>query len=75
MITPMAGPNKPGRVHLGARHVITMRIPVAVREAVDAAAAARGIDRSSYLADVIAAHVGRRDLIRHLDKEVLQLAM
>jgi hypothetical protein len=52
-----------------------MRIPVAVREAVDAAAAARGIDRSSYLADVIAAHVGRSDLVRHLDKEVLPLAM
>jgi hypothetical protein len=71
----MAGPNRPGRPHLGPRHVVTTRLPEAVREAVDAAAAERGIDRSTYLADVIAAHVGRPDLVRHLDKEVLPLAI
>ena len=71
----MAGPNKPGRVHLGPRHVVTTRLPIEVCEAVDAAAAERGIDRSTYLADVIAAHVGRPDLMRHLNKEVLLLAM
>lgn len=54
-----------------------MRIPVAVREAVDGRGGQR-IDRSSYLADVIAAHVGRPDLVRHLNEdkeEVLPLAM
>jgi hypothetical protein len=56
-INHMAGPNRPGRPHLGPREVVTTRLPVAVREAVDAAAAERGLDRSTYLADVIAARV------------------
>lgn len=73
----MAGPNRPGRPHLGPRHVVTTRLPEAVRQAVDEAAAAQGVDRSTYLADVIAAHVGRPDLVRHLnkDKETLPLAI
>ena len=71
----MAGPNRPGRHHLGPRHVVTTRLPLPVCEAVDAAAAELGLDRSTYLADVIAAHIGRPDFVRHLDKEALPLAM
>jgi hypothetical protein len=55
--------------------VLTAKVPVAVRDAVDVAAAEHGLDRSTYLADVIAAHVGGHDLVRHLGKEVLPLAM
>jgi len=56
-------------------HDVTVRVPVPVRQAVEAAAARHGISRSTYLADVISAHVGRPDHIRRLDKEVMPLAM
>jgi predicted HicB family RNase H-like nuclease len=38
-------------------------------------AAARGISISQYVADVLATHVGRTDLVRELDKEPMPLAM
>lgn len=59
----------------GADHDVTVRVPVPVRQAVEAAAAEHGVSRSMYLADVICAHVGRPDLIRRLNKEVVPLAM
>ena len=40
-----------------------------VREAVHARATAAGLPDSQYLADVLALHVGRPDLVRDLDKQ------
>lgn len=69
----MAAPKKRGRPHLGPRDVVFTRLLLAVCDAVDAAAAEHGIDRSPYLADVIAEHVGRPDLMRWLDQGLLPL--
>ena len=69
----MAGLNRPGRPHLGPRDVVTARLAAAVYDAIGAAAATHGIDLSKYLADVIAEHVGRPDLMRWLDQGLLPL--
>ncbi|WP_231513458.1 toxin-antitoxin system [Mycobacterium paragordonae] len=46
-----------------------------VWDAVHALAAEAGTSVSQYVADLLAEHVGRPDLIRELNKEVLPLAM
>jgi hypothetical protein len=47
-----------------------------VWEAVHDLAAAAGVPVSQYLADLLAVHVGRPDLVRELEREqVLPLAM
>ena len=52
-----------GRPHLGPRTVVTAAMWSALEEAVDVA---RGsLDRSPYLADLLAWSVGRPELIRH----------
>ena len=52
-----------GRPHLGPREIITAALWPSLEALVDAA---RGsLDRSPYLADLLAWHVGRPDLIRH----------
>lgn len=52
-----------GRPHLGPRTVITAALWPELERAVDHA---RGsVDRSPFLADLLAWHVGRQDLIRH----------
>lgn len=42
-----------------------------VYEFVRAAAAAHGVSMSQYVADVLAEHAGRPDLVRDLNQEVL----
>ena len=52
-----------GRPHLGPREIITAALWPSLEALVDTA---RGsLDRSPYLADLLAWHVGRPDLIRH----------
>lgn len=55
-----------GRPYLGDRHVCTARVPIPVRDALDAIAAEVGTDRSTVLADLAAAVAGRPDLARHV---------
>jgi predicted DNA-binding ribbon-helix-helix protein len=66
----MAQPNK------GDRVVTVTRLARPVWSDVSQAAADRGMSISQYIADVLANHVGRADLVRDLgDREVLPLAM
>jgi hypothetical protein len=57
--------------------LLQSRPPRPVWEAVHVRAAAAGVSVSQYLADMLALHVGRPDLVRELDKrqEGLPLAM
>lgn len=59
----MAQPHKGDRLLLQ-----TPQLPPSVCEAVQARAAAAGLPVSQYLADVLALHVGRPDLVRDLGK-------
>jgi len=66
----MAQPNK------GDRVVTVTRLARPVWSDVHKAASERGMSISQYIADVLAAHIGRDDLVRDLgDREVLPLAM
>ncbi len=59
-----------GQPHKGDRLLLqSTQSPLAVREAVHARATASGLPDSQYLADVLALHVGRPDLVRDLDKQ------
>ncbi|GLC05155.1 Uncharacterised protein [Mycobacteroides abscessus subsp. abscessus] len=59
-----------GQPHKGDRLLLqSTQSPLAVREAVHARATAAGLPDSQYLADVLALHVGRPDLVRDLDKQ------
>lgn len=60
--------------HKGDRTLIISRPRGEVVDAVKAAAASYGLSVSQYVADVLAAHVGRPDLVRE-HSEVLPLAM
>lgn len=55
-----------GRSSKGDRVVTTVRIAIPVWEHYYAAAAARGVPLGTYLADLMAMHVGRADLIQEL---------
>jgi len=72
----MAGPGKRGRVHKGDRVLLQSRPLRPVWEAVHERAAAAGVPVSQYLADLLAVHVGRPDLVSDDGRrEVLPLAM
>ena len=59
-----------GQPHKGDRLLLqSTQSPLAVREAVHARATAAGLPDSQYLADVLALHVDRPDLVRDLDKQ------
>ena len=60
--------------HKGDRVLIAARPPQAVYDAVRQIAADRGVSISQYVSDVLAAHVGRADLVREAG-EGLPLAM
>lgn len=60
----MAQPHKGDRLLLQ-----TTQSPLAVRAAVHARATAANLPDSQYLADVLALHVGRPDLVRDLDRQ------
>lgn len=49
--------------HKGDRELFATRLPLPVGDLVRAAAAQRGISMSEYLAQVVAAHHGRADLV------------
>ena len=56
--------------------LLQTRPPRPVWEAVHTRATAAGLSASQYLADLLALHVGRTDLVRELDeREGLPLAM
>lgn len=61
--------------HKGDRAQIMARPDRAVYDIVKREAARRGIPMGQYVADVLAVHVGRAELVRELDKEALPLAM
>lgn len=61
-----------GRPSKGTRAPVTSRVPVEVKTAIRMQSAARGIDESQYVADLLAMAVGRPDLVRDLNQEVLQ---
>lgn len=62
--------------HKGDRVVTVTRLAKPVWDEVQAAAANQGISISQFVADVVAAHMGRDDLVRDLGlREVLPLAM
>ena len=67
----MAG-NRPGRRHLGPRHVQTARVPTDILPALDdlAAKLGYGTNRSALLADLACAAVGRNDLTLRADFDV-----
>ncbi len=56
----------------GDRDSIHSRVPVEVKEAIRKRCAARGMKESQYVADLLAMAVGRHDLVRELNQEVLQ---
>jgi len=56
----------PGRPHMGDRHVVTSRVPIPVRDALEQLAERFGTDRSTVLADLAAAAVGRPELARRV---------
>ena len=66
---------KPGREHKGDRMLLQSRPVREVWDAVHARAADAGTSVSQYVADLLAEHVGRPDLVRELHREVLPLAM
>ncbi len=55
-----------GRPSLGDRHVMTARVPIPVRDEIDAIAERFGTDRSTILADLACAVTGHPDLARRL---------
>ncbi|MDX1887906.1 hypothetical protein [Mycolicibacterium sp. 120270] len=55
---------KLGRPYLGERHVVTSRMPIPVRDALDEIAALCNTDRSTVLADLACCAVGKPDLAR-----------
>lgn len=55
--------------HKGARALIAARPAQPVYEEIRRRAADLGISISQYASDVLAAHIGRPDLVRELDKE------
>ena len=63
--------------HKGERVLVAARPPQAVYDVVRQRATQRGISISQYVADLLAIHVGRPDLVRELGRveEVLTLAM
>jgi len=61
--------------HKGDRVLIAARPPQAVYGAVRQRAAEHGMSISQYVSDVLAAHVGRADLVRGDGEEGLPLAM
>lgn len=57
-----------GRPSKGDRRLVRLRtLPPAVRAELVARAAAASVPLSGYLADHLAMHVGREDLVRHLN--------
>ena len=60
--------------HKGERVLIAARPPLAVYDAVRQRAADHGTSISQYVSDVLAAHIGRADLVRE-PAEGLPLAM
>jgi hypothetical protein len=60
-----------GRPSKGDRGEIKCRALLPVYEEIRRRAADRGMSISQYAADVLAQHVGRDDLVRELDQEVL----
>jgi hypothetical protein len=74
MMARMALPprvNPIGRPSKGDRAEIMCRALLPVYEEIRRRAADRGMSISQYTADVLAQHVGRDDLVRELDREVL----
>lgn len=61
--------------HKGDRLAHTIRPPREVSDALRAEAAAHGLSLSQYVADLLALHVGRPDLVREMTAEELPLAM
>ena len=57
---------KVGRPHLGDRHVVTARVPIPVRDALDEIAQLTGTDRLTVLTDLACCAVGRPELARLL---------
>lgn len=67
-----------GQPHKGDRVLLQARPPREVWDAVHIAASEAGLSVSQYVADLLAQHVGRPDLVRELGKsrrEELPLAM
>lgn len=60
-----------GRPSLGQRTVVTANLPAEVRQAATLAAHNAQTCLSAFLADVLALHTGRTDLIRHLNQRTL----
>ena len=61
-----------GRPSKGARDAVVSRVPVEVKLAIQKQSAARGMSESQFVADTLAQAVGRPDLVRELNQEVLQ---
>jgi len=57
--------------HKGDRDLVAARLARPVYVALKAEAAQRGMPMGQYVADVMAAHMGRPDLVLQLDQEVL----
>ena len=51
---------------MGDRHVVTSRVPIPVRDALEELAERFGTDRSTVLADLAAAAVGRPEVARRV---------
>ena len=64
MIMPVTGRPKTGRPSLGDRAIMTATLPNVALRAVDNAATAHSISRSTVLTDIVCEHYGRRDLAR-----------
>lgn len=65
-----------GQPHKGERMLLQTRPVRPVWEAVHTLAAQAGVSVSQYVADLLAEHVGRPDLVREVgQREVLPLAM
>lgn len=65
MATPRTGRPR-GRPTLGDRHTVTARVPIPVRDALEELADRFGTDRSTVIADLAAAAVGRPELARRI---------
>jgi len=69
IVTTMPRPSK------GDRRAVLVRPPTQVYDEIVKLSAAAGASCvSQYLCDVLAQHVGRTDLVRELNQEVLTLA-
>ncbi len=67
----MTGSAKTGRPSLGDRAIMTAKLPIAVLEAAEAAAADHSTDRTTVLTDIVCLHYGRRDLMRRPSEQML----